>query len=252
MKTYTNLTKPQLDVLIRASLFYIKLVDILNTSLNSAGCKGYLTEDIIQQLILNYKDDLKIKCDELSYSFEKLHLYFKEIIDESKLDKINEEVNVYKGILSKAMFLSKSNDTKFEFDDEHQMRAYREILEYYSRFLSGQIDYLHLPEIIQWNFNLNKKDLNKLKELTSDIKHILFVEMLSKFGGTIDNVSYGIGQGETHCGIIRQIAYEMYREIYVFDVKNRADNGEEIGWTVYSSPTLKYSKEPLPIIHKIK
>lgn len=117
---------------------------------------------------------------------------------------------------------------------EKQLLVYREALEFYSRFLAGQLDYL--PGILYDNKNFH--EIKKAMEIF--VKPLMFPELKG-------NQSYGIGNIENELSGHRQIAYEMYREVFVLMVKENPDGG----FSVYNSPTLKYSGEPLPTVKLI-
>jgi hypothetical protein len=109
---------------------------------------------------------------------------------------------------------------------ERQLMVYREALEFYSRFLAGQLNYL--PMCL-----FGRHDVSEAMQ--KFVKPLLFPDLR-------ENESYGIGITKDPLSEERQIAYEMYREVFVFQQKGNP------GWDCYKSDTLKYSNEPLPIV----
>jgi hypothetical protein len=109
-----------------------------------------------------------------------------------------------------------------------------------------------MPEIIQWYRDCDKCNDDVLKVKTYLIKTILFHELVKEYGPDIAYLSNNIGKSGTHCSDIKQISYEMYREVYVYNYKKQKESNENVGYSVYDSSTMKYSKEPISIIHEIK
>lgn len=123
---------------------------------------------------------------------------------------------------------------------EKQMFVMREALEFYSRFLSGQFD--ALPDELRFPLNL-RGDGDKLHAALSAVKAIIFPELSY-------NESYGVGAPrEDNLQNLRQISYEMYRQIYVHQTKERKLRGDDVSMNVYDSPTMRYSGENLIVIN---
>jgi len=112
---------------------------------------------------------------------------------------------------------------------EKQLQVYRDALEFYSRFLSGQIEESSLPPVLRCS-EYNK---DELRESLKKVKSIIFPELL-------ENQYYGIGWNGKPLSEQRQVAYEMYREVYVYHTRLSG-----VDYSCYNSPTLKYSNEPL-------
>lgn len=141
------------------------------------------------------------------------------------------------------------NKKKYKIElSEKQLFVYKEALEFYSRFISGQTNtFLY---VLDSKSNINYEDK---KKSCNQLKKVLFPELEL-------NASYGIGWSETD---IRQqesqISYEMYREVYVkFRKEKREREQKEIhippkkpDYNVYDSNTLHYSDQPLPIVKRI-
>lgn len=115
---------------------------------------------------------------------------------------------------------------------EKQMLVMREALEFYSRFLSGQFD--AIPDEIRFRV----KDREGFEKTLRDLKKVVFPELAY-------NESYSIGRGGERIHDLRQLAYEMYRQIYVYQVEERKRKGENVSYNVYDSPTMKYTDEAL-------
>jgi hypothetical protein len=123
---------------------------------------------------------------------------------------------------------------------KRQLNVYREALEFYSRFISGQVNYL--PEILYWNFNIPYGDR---VEASYNLKKVIFPELHK-------NASYGIGWSkDDKLEQERQISYEMYREVYVKQAKERKEKSEDVKWNVYDNDTLHYSDQPLPVVKDV-
>lgn len=116
---------------------------------------------------------------------------------------------------------------------EKQMFVARDALEFYSRFLSGQLDYL--PDELRCR---KRADPEAVSLALRNLKQALFPELHP-------NESYSIGRCDDTLSEARQIAYEEYRQIYVYQTAERKDAGEDVSMNVYAYPTMRYSKEPL-------
>lgn len=126
---------------------------------------------------------------------------------------------------------------------EKQMNMMREALEFYSRFMSGQID--ALPDELRFPVNRNGK-ADELRDALTVLKSILFPEL--RF-----NESYSVSAPrEDNLQYLRQVSYEMYRQIYVFQTEQRRLEGADVSFSVYDSPTMKYSDEKLIQIKPIE
>jgi hypothetical protein len=118
---------------------------------------------------------------------------------------------------------------------ELQMSVLLEALEFYQRFISGQV--CDLPEHLR--FRLRKSP--EAQEAMRQLKSALFPELLP-------NESIGVGRirDETEREDRRRmVAYEMYRQIYVFNTRRAKLEGKDTSMSVYDHPTMRYSGEPL-------
>jgi hypothetical protein len=138
---------------------------------------------------------------------------------------------------------------------ETQLQVYREALECYSRFLSGQVAEMcsavssRRTKRRAWDHYLDPSD--PVSYAAAQLKRALFPELSP-------SSSYGIGYSsdeKTQLEDYRQVSYEMYREVFhyravKFEQESRA-KGEEPSYDVYLSETLKYSDEPLAKVEEI-
>lgn len=126
---------------------------------------------------------------------------------------------------------------------EKQLFIVREALEFYSRFISGQVT--DLPEVLRSELaaHRNEKALQSLKEF----KAVVFPELLP-------GQAYGVGapRNSRELEIHRQVSYEMYRQIYVYETRKLRAEGKDMSWSVYSSPTMRYSNEPLMKVEDVE
>lgn len=124
---------------------------------------------------------------------------------------------------------------------EKQLNVYKDALEFYSRFISGQID--HLPPIIDTKLNISWA--NK-RNACDYLKQVLFPKLQS-------NASYGVGWSDKDkLQQEIQISYEMYREVYVKQRKEETEEEyEKKSNSVYDSSTLHYSDQPLPKVENV-
>lgn len=135
---------------------------------------------------------------------------------------------------------------KIELTDR-QLTVYKDALEFYSRFMAGQLD--HLPPIIDMNLNI---PYEHKKRACDDLKKVLFPELPL-------NGSYGVGWSKKDKRQQEiQLAYEMYREVYVQREKDRQKKeSKEIHiplekyYSVYQSETLHMSDQPIPKIEEV-
>jgi hypothetical protein len=152
-------------------------------------------------------------------------------------NQIRQQYNIAFELNNKSNKYSKRKKTFTLELDELQLLTYREALEFYSRFLSGQSTYL--PTVLTFTSGELRQKINE-KLLT--FKRLVFSKLY-------DNESYGIGMYlKDIIGYEIQIAYEMYREVYYCYAKEDMENGTGNICNVYNSPTLKYSDQPLPIV----
>ena len=136
-----------------------------------------------------------------------------------------------------------------------QLMVYREALECYSRFLSGQVSEIcsavssRRNKRRTWDHYFDPND--PVSYAAAQLKRALFPELSP--GG-----SYSIGYSsdeKTQLEDYRQISYEMYREVAHYravkaDLEAR-EKGESPTFNVYLSETLKYSDEPLARVEEI-
>lgn len=126
-----------------------------------------------------------------------------------------------------------SNEKKqIEFSD-NQLLIMREALEFYSRFLSGQVE--SLPDVLRWNIKNREAADKALREF----KAAAFPELHP-------NESYGVGAPRGYViKLHRQVSYEMYRQIYVYQTRKRKLAGDDVSMNVYNGATMRYSDEDL-------
>jgi len=124
---------------------------------------------------------------------------------------------------------------------DKQMKLMSEALEFYSRFLSGQLD--HFPKALE-KYMTNTKNVpnshfdESIQKSLTDLQRILFPDLQGLNG------SYGVGSDhipET------TLAYEMYKMInYTKEMEDPRDS-----WNVNQRPPLKHSSESLINIKKV-
>lgn len=120
--------------------------------------------------------------------------------------------------------------------NDAQLTIMREALEFYSRFISGQVD--NLPDVLRFDRQL---DRDEFRRVANEMKAVLFP-------GLRQNEAFGVGHIDKNYPNRtrhRQISYECYRQIYVFQTAEAKAQGADVKWNVYDSPTLAYSGEPL-------
>jgi hypothetical protein len=131
---------------------------------------------------------------------------------------------------------------------DRQMSIMQDALEFYSRFLHGQVDYI--PSCLDWRLKQDHRThINpKIKEALNTIKREMF-------GLEHENSHWGIGT--SHIPTMEddkkmdepQISYEMYKMILYTWRQEKMETckktGEDPGWTVHDSLPLKYSSEKL-------
>lgn len=126
-----------------------------------------------------------------------------------------------------------------------QLKAVQEACEYYSRFLSGQVEIPH--SILHKLCELEKKDkhfkgvplLNHARDTVKHLKVKLFPEI------TI-NESYGIGGKiayDKHSTEIRDVLYDVYRPILEQFAKEEKKKNPNKPSSVYDHSGQSYSKE---------
>lgn len=119
-----------------------------------------------------------------------------------------------------------------------QLAVYRDALEFYSRFMAGQIDYATLPHALRVRPPLDRRE--RIEDALLELKAKLFPELSA-------HATYGMGD-DTPIGRCAAVSYEMYREVYVHNVRKAREEGHDVGLSCYNSPTLRVSGEPLPIV----
>jgi hypothetical protein len=131
-----------------------------------------------------------------------------------------------------------SEKVKIEMS-EKQMLVMRDALEFYSRFLSGQLD--ALPDALRFKV----KNRDGVDDALRQLKAALFPELHQ-------DESYGVGapRGD-RLQELCQISYEMYRQIYVYQTEQRRSGGGDVSMDVYSIPTMRYSDEGLIKVEKL-
>lgn len=126
--------------------------------------------------------------------------------------------------------------------NEKQLLLICEAVEFYHRFMSGQLD--ALPNELKFRCD----DKTRLSQTLAQLKTVLFPEL---FG----NEAYGVGAPTKTLmpGIhlsdrekeLRDISYEIYRQLYVHFTAERKAAGGDVSYSVYDYPTMRYSGEPL-------
>lgn len=137
---------------------------------------------------------------------------------------------------------------------EKQMIVIQEALEFYARFLLGQVD--HIP--MSLDFRL--KNEHRPSYCNPSLDEAFTTIKKEMFGLVHPNQSYGIGTRrfstleEDKEMVEPQIAYEMYKMIlYTWrqeSISNSIKEGRDPGWTVHDDFPSKYSEEPLIKIKK--
>jgi hypothetical protein len=135
-----------------------------------------------------------------------------------------------------------------------QLIVIQEALEFYSRFLLGQVDKIPL------SLDFRLKDKHRPSNVNAALDEAFQIIKKEMFG-LAKNTSYSIGTREfstleEHKELPEpQIAYEMYKMIlYAWrqeSILKSAEAGEDPGWTVHDQPPMKYSEEPLIKIKKV-
>lgn len=120
---------------------------------------------------------------------------------------------------------------------EKQLQVYKDALEFYSRFLGGQVE--HIPPVLQYG-----REYYKVRE---EAERGLMMFKKAVFPELRPNESYGIGWDESPIRQDAQISYELYREVYVYYQKK---NPSPV--SCYASATLRYSNEPLPVVKEVE
>ena len=139
---------------------------------------------------------------------------------------------------------------------EKQMIVMQEALEFYSRFLHGQVD--HIP--MSLDFRL--KNEHRPRYCNRSLDDAITVIKREMFGLAHPNSSYPIGAKrietleEDKELPEPQIAYEMYKMIlYTWrqeSMQKAISEGKDPGWTVHDTLPLKYTTDPLIKIKKIE
>lgn len=120
---------------------------------------------------------------------------------------------------------------------EAQLGIYIEGLDFYSRFITG--DVRALPDTLR----LKRYDPWRVHPALDQFKREVFPDLAQ-------GEHYGIGRfPKDHVGYAGQIAYEMQREGRHLRANLRAAAGEDLTYDIYSNETLKYSDQPLPVVY---
>ena len=115
---------------------------------------------------------------------------------------------------------------------EPDMRMLAQGVEYYSRFLGGQIRVYDLPHEVMVRV---KEPDHTITELTTQLQPLLFPTLAPHYRA-------GIGWSPNPLRQDLQRTYEFYKSIYLFDNTLRGvDN-------IHSTPVLHYSDYPLPVL----
>ena len=119
---------------------------------------------------------------------------------------------------------------------EKQLIVMREALEFYSRFLSGQVTYL--PDAFyKWLY-----ENDKTSKVSYEIRDALLLFKRCAFD-LEDNESYGVGSKETPPEV--DISYEMYRKVFEYFAQKEKEKNPNKHWSVYDNPSgVKYTEEP--------
>jgi hypothetical protein len=152
--------------------------------------------------------------------------------------------------------LDAKKETRYLIEmSDHQMSVMQDALEFYSRFLHGQVDYI--PLCLDWKLKQDHRPHTnpKINEALNTLKKEMF-------GLEHDNSHWGIGTN--HIPTMEegqkmdepQISYEMYKMILYTWRQEKMEackkTGEDPGWTVHDSLPLKYSNEKLITISRKK
>ncbi len=122
---------------------------------------------------------------------------------------------------------------------EKQLIIYRDALEFFSRFLSGQS---YLPIALELLL-FKGKNRNIIYKALGLLLKLIYPDLP-------EHASYGISNHpDKEMRRIINISYEMYREVYVWSEKQQPTNDRI---SCYKSPTLKVSDEPLPVVETLK
>lgn len=125
---------------------------------------------------------------------------------------------------------------------ETQLGVYTEALDFYSRFVTG--DVRALPDTLR----LKRYDSWQVNPLLDQLKREIFPDLRQ-------GAHYGIGRFERqHVGYHGQVAYEMQREARHLRAKQRAAKSrlgdpDDGFFDIYLGETLKYSDQPLPVVY---
>ena len=121
--------------------------------------------------------------------------------------------------------------------NDRQLNIYRNALEFYSRFLAGQTDYL--PPLLDWNLDI---DYNDKKKACDMFKKVLFPKLQT-------NESYGIGiEKDDKLSEERTISYEMYKEVYIEQRRQQREKGTATSYSVHDRKALHLSDEPVSLV----
>jgi len=128
--------------------------------------------------------------------------------------------------------------------NKKQMDVMAEALEFYTRFVSGQMEYKP-PALESHMWDKHKDDWSSIIET---YENCMF---------TAKKVAFGFRRNE-HAGIsspIHEVAvgYEMYKMMLLQRHNEwQEDNPKDMSYSVHSSPPLKISGEDMIIIQKLK
>ncbi|CAB4158634.1 hypothetical protein UFOVP699_22 [uncultured Caudovirales phage] len=137
-----------------------------------------------------------------------------------------------------------------------QLIVLQEALEFYSRFLLGQVDKIPM------SLDFRLKNEHRSSYCNPTLDEAFWIIKREMFGLKHPNSSYGIGM-RTFSSLEEdkeitehQVAYEMYKMIlYTWrqeNIKKSLLENKDPGWTVHDEPPLKYTSEPLIKIIKTK
>tara|TARA_R110001606_G_C14896682_1_gene593434 strand:+ start:72 stop:485 length:414 start_codon:yes stop_codon:yes gene_type:complete len=128
--------------------------------------------------------------------------------------------------------------------NKKQMDVMAEALEFYTRFVSGQMEFKP-PALENWMWKEHKEDWNSKNELYDNSMSI------------VKNVVFGFARNQ-HAGISSPvpevaIGYEMYKMMLLQRHNEwHEDNPKDTSYSVHSSPPLEISGEEMIIIQKLK
>jgi hypothetical protein len=122
-----------------------------------------------------------------------------------------------------------------------QMQVMQDALEFYSRFLHGQVD--SIPSCLDYKLKMENRISNN-----ASLEYAVILFKKEMFGIDSRNSHYGIGTRSFNTLqdgkelIEPQIAYEMYKMIlYKWNKEWQEENPNESNHSVHSSPPLSYS-----------